>query len=136
MYEIFEHTADLGMRVQAESREALFAEAARGFCAMLVTNPDAVRAERQIDFQVKGADLDYLLLDWLNELLFAFESQDLLLCEFDVQLDEQGLTAQAQGETIDPARHQLDHEVKAITYHGLKVEQTGDHWQAEVIVDI
>lgn len=136
MYEIFEHTADLGMRVQAKSRDALFVEAARGFCAMLVSNPEAVRAEQQIDLRVEGTELDYLLLDWLNELLFAFESQDLLLCEFDVQLDAQGLTARARGETIDHARHQLVHEVKAITYHGLKVEQADGHWQAEVIVDI
>jgi SHS2 domain-containing protein len=46
------------------------------------------------------------------------------------------LRAAAWGEPVDPARHELDHEVKAITYHGLKLERDGDGWLAEVIVDI
>ena len=60
----------------------------------------------------------------------------MLLCRFDVAVAASGLKATAHGEPIDPARHVLDHEVKAITYHGLRVEPTTDGWQAEVIVDI
>jgi SHS2 domain-containing protein len=80
--------------------------------------------------------LDFLLVDWLNELLFAFDSQKLLLCRFRVVCDENRLDATAEGEVFDAKRHHLEHEVKAITYHGLKVERSGNVWLAEVIVDI
>ena len=56
--------------------------------------------------------------------------------QFDLTHDESGLTAVCRGERLDRARHQLEHEVKAITYHELKVEQTADGWLAEAIVDI
>ncbi len=49
---------------------------------------------------------------------------------------EDGLTGVAWGEPLDHTRHELAHEVKAITYHGLRVERTADGWLAEVIVDI
>ena len=65
----------------------------------------------------------------------------MLLAEFDVQVESTGdgysLAATCRGEPADPSRHELDHEVKAITYHGLFVKQLADDsWEAEVIVDI
>jgi SHS2 domain-containing protein len=77
-----------------------------------------------------------LLFDWLNELLYVYDVRRLLFCRFEVEFGPSGLVATAHGEPIDPERHALDHEVKAITYHGLKLEQHGGHWLAEVIVDI
>jgi SHS2 domain-containing protein len=138
MYELFDHTADLGLRVQAPDLTSLLAEAGRGLCAMLVDNPQDVRPEREERFDVAGTNsvADYLLFDWLNALLHRFEAEALLLSEFDLQLDDNGLHAVARGEPADPDRHQLAHEVKAITYHGLKCAPTADGWTAEVIVDI
>lgn len=136
MYEVFEHTADLGLRVVAPDLDTLFAEAGRGLSSIIVANLDQVRPVRQVDFHVPGTRRDELLFDWLNELLFAFESERLLLAEFDVRAGEHGLRAEARGEPLDDRRHQLEHEVKAITYHGLKVEQLPHGWLAEVIVDI
>ncbi|HEX7377033.1 MAG TPA: archease [Pirellulales bacterium] len=136
MYETFEHTADLGLRVRASDLETLFTDAARGLTSMIAANHDAVRPVREIAFEVPGGRLDELLFDWLTEILYAFESEHLLLSQFEVQFGESGLTATARGEAADESRHQLEHEVKAITYHGLRVEQTPDGWLAEVIVDI
>ncbi len=136
MYETFEHTADLGLRVRADDLNTLFAEAGRGFCSILVDNPEQVRAEREIRIEIEGMEQEYLFFDWLNELLFLFETQQLLLMDFTVEIGPNGLTATARGEPVDHQRHQLAHEIKAITYHQLKVEQTADSWQAEVIVDI
>jgi len=136
MFELFEHTADLGLRVRAKTLEVLFAEAARGLLAMLVANPDAVRPLQTRTVSLTADDPSYLLFDWLTELLYAFESDRLLLAEFDVQINENQLTATCRGEPMDPSRHHMEHEVKAITYHGLKVEQTADGWEAEIIVDI
>ena len=136
MYEIFEHTADLGLRIRADDLKELFEEAARGLFSVIVANFDAVRPVDEVTFQVKGTEHDELLRDWLAELLYAFHGRHLLLAQFDVRLDREGLTATTRGEPVDLARHEIDAEVKAVTYHGLKVEQEQDGWLAEVIVDI
>jgi SHS2 domain-containing protein len=136
MYEIFDHTADIGLRVTAPDVNALFADAARGLFSVIVGNLGEVRAQSRVDFAIRGDKLEYLLIDWLNELLFTFESRRLLLSRFDVSVDAGGLKACAEGEPLDESRHQLEHEVKAVTYHGLKVEKAGENWLAEVILDI
>jgi SHS2 domain-containing protein len=136
MHEYFEHTADLGLRVTAPTLRQLFAEAAAGLVGMIVENLDAVQPLRTVEIKIEGTDREYLLFDWLSEVLFKFESEHLVLAKFDVIVNDSGLAATCQGEPLDRDRHQLGHEVKAITYHGLKVEQTSDGWLAEVIVDI
>jgi SHS2 domain-containing protein len=136
MYELFEHTADLGLRVKAATLEELLVEAAGGLLAMLVANPDAVRPVQSKSFSIASAEPSYLLFDWLSELLYAFESEKLLFVEFDLRFADGQLSANCRGEPMDASRHQMEHEVKAITYHGLKVDQAPTGWQAEVIVDI
>ncbi len=135
-YETFEHTADLGLRIRAADLNTLFAEAACGLFEMIVPRLASVRPVESVDIEVRGQISDLLLFDWLNELLYTYESRRLLLAEFDVTVSDSGVTATCRGERIDLARHQLDHEVKAITYHCLKLEQTDDGWLAELIVDI
>ena len=136
MYEHFEHTADLGLRVRAPDANALFAEAATALFAAIVDGIDTVRPDRAVEVHVEGAELDYLLFDWLRELLYRFDADHLVFSQFDVSVGDAGLAATAWGEPLDPARHVLSHEVKAITYHELRVEQEGSDWLAEVIVDI
>lgn len=136
MYEIFEHTADLGLRVRAESLEQLFVDAARGLFSMVVADLETVRATEERQWNLAGEEHDYLLFDWLSELLYTFDTERLLLSRFEVSLDQGRLHATALGESVDPARHALEHEVKAITYHALRVERLADEWLAEVIVDI
>jgi SHS2 domain-containing protein len=135
MYETFEHTADLGLRIRAADLNSLFAEAARALFATLVDDLDSVRPGQRVDIRLPPDELPYLLFDWLNELLYRWDTEHLLCSRFDVQVNG-GLVAAAWGEPADRTRHALAHEVKAITYHGLKVEQTSDGWLAEVIVDI
>jgi SHS2 domain-containing protein len=136
MYELFEHTADVGLRARAESLDELFAEAARALFSVVVANPDAVQLRETIRLAVAGTQPDELLRDWLAELLYVFEARRLVLARFAVTIGANGLTATVQGEPIDAARHQLDVEVKAVTWHGLKVVRDGNGWLAEVIVDI
>jgi SHS2 domain-containing protein len=136
MYEYFEHTADLGIRVRARELTSLFEEAARALFCAIVDDLGSVRADRQMAFEIAGTERDYLLFDWLKQLLYRFDAEHLLFSKFEVHVNDAGLRAKAWGEPIDPARHVLSHEVKAITYHGLRVEREGDEWVAEVIVDI
>src|SRR5262245_60816435 len=136
MYETFDHTADLGLRVRSGDLNTLFAEAGLALLSTLVENPDAVAPARELAIDLPKDDLDYLLFDWLKALLYHFDTERLLCSRFDVRVDAAGLHAVARGEAFDPARHEPAHEVKAITYHDLKVEKTPDGWLAEVIVDI
>jgi SHS2 domain-containing protein len=141
MYEIFEHTADFGIRARAETLDALFVEAAKGLFSIMLANPDSVRAIVEVPFRVDSDDAEGLLHGWLGELLYMFTARRLALTDFSVRIDGSppifsGLIGSARGEPIDPSRHEIDVEVKAITWHGLKIEQDAGGWMAEVIVDV
>jgi SHS2 domain-containing protein len=136
MFEVFDHTADIGLRIQAADANSLFAEAGRALLSVIVSNPEAIERRDLVKLHVAGRNLEYLLVDWLDELLFLFESKRFLASDFETIIDDAGLSAVVRGETYDPARHVLAHEVKAVTYHGLTVEQSPHGWRAEVILDI
>lgn len=146
MYEFFDHTADLGLRVKASGLDELFADAARGLTAMiageawesLAKPPDELAAHQSI--AITADELDNLLRDWLAELLDQFERRHNLFRTFEVTVRHDSgdwrLNATAFGAKVDPQSLALEHEVKAITYHGLQVEETTNGWMAEVVVDI
>jgi SHS2 domain-containing protein len=136
MYEFFEHTADLGLRIRAQDLDTLFAEAGQALFAAMIENPEAIGATESLALTIDGTDHVDLLFDWLRELLYRFDAEHRALSRFDVHCSDTGLTATVWGERLDWSRHVPNHEVKAITYHGLKVEHTPDGWLAEVIVDI
>jgi SHS2 domain-containing protein len=136
VYEIFDHTADLGLRVRAPDPAHLCEDAARGLTAIIAGDVEQIRPVVDRTFQVPGREPSFVLLDWLNELLYEFETRRMLFSSFKVTLDEVGLRAVARGESYDPARHRLAHEVKGITYHGLSVQEQNGRWEATVIVDI
>ena len=136
MYETFDHTADLGLRVRAPDLDTLFAEAAEALFSVVVEDPGTIAETRTLEVDIAGDDREFLFFDWLKTLLYHFDAEHLLLGKFQVRVDETGLHGQAWGELLDRGRHVLEHEVKAITYHGLKVEKTDAGWLAEVIVDI
>lgn len=139
MYEIFEHTADLGIRIRAENLDELFVDAARGLFSVMAASPASVRSREELTFQLHGDNIEELFHDWLTELLYAFYTRRQVLTDFQVRVQAataSDLTATAKGEPIDTSRHEIGPEVKAITWHGLFVRQQGDGWIAEVIVDI
>jgi len=136
MHELFDHTADLGFRIRAADLDTLFAEAGACLLASMVDVPSAVVAKISQTVAIEGTDREYLLFDWLRELLARSDEARMLWCRFDVSVTPAGLTATISGEPFDPARHLLSREVKAITYHGLKIENVTGGFLAEVIVDI
>ncbi len=136
MHELFEHTADLGLRATAPDLDTLFAEMAACLFTAVLEDETVVKPSVEVEVVLPPDGREYLLFDWLNALLRHFDSGRLLFGRFQVAVGERGLAGRAWGEPFDAARHRLTHEVKAITYHELKVEPTGDGWLAEVIVDI
>ena len=136
MHELFDHTADLGLRVRAPDLPALLEEAALALGALMVARADAVRpVERQV-VRLAGTAADELLVDWLGELLFLFAARGWIACRFAVTVGAEGLVAELHGEPFDEARHGCGRELKAITYHGLRVEQDAQGWIAELVIDV
>jgi SHS2 domain-containing protein len=136
MFETFDHTADLGLRIRATDLDTLFAEAAAALFSIIVEDLATVGPRQAVSVELAHDEPEYLLFDWLKTLLYQFDAEHLLFSRFAVHIDDTGLKATAWGEPLDRERHELAHEVKAITYHGLRVEQTSDGYLAEVIVDI
>ena len=140
MFETFEHTADLGLRVAGDSLNDLFAEAAVGMTSLIVAEVGSVEATGQRTIELNSPDLEYLYFDWLSELLFLYESEGWLTAKASVEVTGNSLRGAVQGEVFSEDRHRRSHEVKAVTYHELSVvqqERAGkSFWTAEVIVDI
>ncbi len=136
--ELFDHTADVGMRVGADSLADLFATAATGLYAYIVANPESIVGREHQELALSADHPAGLLVAWLNELIFRFETKHWLGHRFEVELSPDGrsLTARLHGEPLDRERHELDHEVKAATLHAAALTETGRRWHAEVILDI
>lgn len=135
-----DHTGDIGIRVRAESLPQLFERAALGTFSVL-TDLSSVRPKVQSSVTVTDRDLEALLVRWLSELNFRHTVDHHLYCRFtvddlDKENDEYTLRATVQGEPIDPDRHTVYTEIKAITFHGLDVQETDDGWTVQVIFDM
>jgi SHS2 domain-containing protein len=136
MFAVFEHTADLGIRVEASTLPEALADAARGLFTVIVGDLGQVQPLVEETFTVPGSDPTWLLYDFLGELHAAFEVRRMLFREFRVTITDDGLAATATGERYDPTRHVLAHEVKAITQHALAVDRGPNRCTATYIVDI
>ena len=136
MHELFEHTADLGLRATAPDLPSLFAEIGKCLLAAMVEDPATVERRHECTIILNGTDREFLMFDWLRHLLFLFDEGKCLYSEFEIIFEPDGLSAVAFGEGYDPERHAFAHEVKAITYHELKVVEHNGGWLAEAIVDI
>ena len=138
-WSVVEHTADVGIEVRAATLEALFADAAAGFCDV-ITEAARIGGGEERTFEVDAAGLDLLLVAWLEELLFRFETTGVLYPRGEATVEGKGdswsLRARMRGERFDSARQPLKVQVKAITYHELEVARDEQGWRARVIFDI
>ena len=137
-HETFDHTADVGLRVEGSDLDDLFRTAAEGLMGYVVVNREEVRASESETVDLTDDGPTELLAAWLNELVFRVETGHRLYSGFDVRVEGDGrhLVGTIAGEPIDRGRHVLDHEVKAVTRHGLRLDRLLDKWVAEVILDI
>ena len=135
-FELIEHTADVGIRAFGSSREEVFQNAAAGMFG-IITDTGLVKEKECVEVRVVADDLETLLVEWLNELLYLSDSRSLLFSRFEIRrLGETSLDASACGEQADIQHHELKADIKAATYHMLKMERTAAGWQAQVIFDI
>ena len=135
-YKLLEHTADLGVTAWGGSIKDLFINSA---CAMYDIISDIQFVDPLIPFHVKadGLDKDELLKNWLSELLYYFHVKNMLLGKFDIEhISDNNIISLVSGETIDKKRHSLKHEIKAVTYHNLKITKKGNRFQTDIIFDV
>jgi len=135
-YELIEHTADIGIKVQGNNLDELFRNAALAmFDIMVETKEPAVKKQTKLKIEQKADDLEELFVNWLNELLSLSATKELIFLEFQInKLDKNTLQAIAIGEAA--ANYKMNTEIKAATYHQLKLEKVNTGWQAEVIFDV
>ena len=137
-YEFFEHTADVGAVVRGATLPRLFENAARALFDLLCDRR-TVRPRRTVRIVVQGSSLEDLLVRWLSELLYRLETEDLVFSSFAVErVDRLRFRARgrARGETIDRARHRLRREIKAVTYHQIRLVRGRSAWRVRLVFDV
>ena len=132
----FEHTADVGLEARADSLGELFEAMGEGLSDVICPR-QAVETQKTLQIQAEAENVESLLVDFLAELLGLFNLEKFLIAVVKVKrIDETSVAAEVTGEPYDPARHELGDEIKAVTYHQLKVAHKGDEWTGRVILDI
>ncbi len=135
-YEVFEHTADIGLHAFGRTLPELFIHAAQGMESLMVA-PEQILPLTNREIAVEGHDEVSLLIAWLNELIFLFDTEYLLFREFEIDaITGTHLKGRASGEPYDAQRHDLSSAIKAVTWHEAAVELTDDGYKARIIFDI
>ncbi len=135
-FEIIDHTADVGIIAYGVDIEELFSNAALALFS-LITELESIENKFHFDLEVSGEDIDILLIEWLNELIYLFDVKHILFHHFDItNLTHNELKATCYGEDFNVMKHTIKVEVKAATYHMLKIDKSDDGFRAQVILDI
>jgi SHS2 domain-containing protein len=135
-YKTIEHTADIGIEVEAPDRAGVFARCAMAMFDMMF-GLESIGASETRRISVSGEDVGELLVAWLNELLYVYSVEGVMFSSFsDMELGSKSFSALGLGEVYDRRKHSADFEIKAATYHGLSVRRAGRKWRARVIFDI
>jgi SHS2 domain-containing protein len=143
-FELFEHTADIGIRAYGTDLNEAFEYAAKGMFEV-VTNIDTIEPVGEVEVSLEGSDLEELLTHWLSELLYMLEMEKMLMAEFEVTITENEhpkLTGKARGEVYQPDKHEYKTEIKAVTQHILEVTKLdeptaeGEKYKVQVLLDL
>jgi len=134
-FEIVDHTADVGIIAYGADVSQAFTNAARALFS-LITELDNVEEFLHRDIELTAPDEESLLVEWLNELIYLFDTENIIFKRFDVtKLNNTHLKARSYGEKVDSSKHRLKTGVKAATYHMLKIDK-GNDYQVKVLFDI
>ncbi len=124
----------MGLIAYGETLAEAFSNAAYGMFS-IIAELDDVRETESRRVEINEDDLEGLLFEWLNNLIYLFDVEMILFRRFDIiELEGSELKAVCYGEKYDPSRHHLKTGVKSATYHMMKVD--GEKNQIQVIFDI
>lgn len=135
-YEQFPHTADIGVHVYGGTLKELFENAAFSMFD-IIADLDGLKESVSIDVKLASPDRDELLVAWLDELLYNFYTKSIIFSRFEIsELADTAIKAKAYGRAVAANRNRLKTEIKAITYSGLKIAETGGRFQVDIIFDV
>jgi SHS2 domain-containing protein len=138
-YEFFDHTGDIGVSLTGTTVPELFAGAAAALTDC-ITAIERIEPKRPEELDIDAPELDLLLVDFLSELLYRFDTRGWLTRYADLDLQEKdggwSLQGTLRGERLDPSRHDVKVLIKAVTYHGLHIERADGLWTARIVLDI
>lgn len=135
-WEHFEHEADIGIRGCGDSVETAFTLAASAMVAV-ISDPAGIKPDQAVRLHCQAPDLELLLVDWLNALIYEMATRKMLFSRFETVIDNLSLEGRAWGEPVDVARHQPAVEIKGATFTALRVWQPdSSRWCAQCVVDV
>jgi SHS2 domain-containing protein len=135
-FNVLDISGDIGLTAFGDSLQETFVNAAIGMYS-LMTDLDAVATTKTIDVSVENQLPDGLLVSWLNELIFHFDTYGFIGKKVDIkEFSEKRISASIAGEEFDPERHEGKLLIKAATYHQLRIEKKDEQWEISVIFDI
>lgn len=135
-YEQIEHTADIAVRVYGKDMKELFGNAAFGMFD-ITADLEGLKESVAVDIDLKADNYEELLVKWLDELLYNFYTKWIIFFEFDIlELEANRLKARARGRHVGENHNRLKTEIKAATYHDLKVKKSPDGYSVDIIFDI
>jgi len=133
-------TADIAFEATGRDLPELFSDAADAMMNVMIDNLNAIEPRKTRQIELSNQQIDMLLFDFLQELIYFKDAERLLLRVRDVRIQERDqryfLTAKAAGEALDATRHYQRADVKAVTLHGFCVEREEAGWKATVLLDI
>jgi SHS2 domain-containing protein len=133
-------TADIAFEATGRDLPELFTAAADATLNVMIDNLDAIESRETRQIELSNDNIEILLFDFLQELIYFKDAKRLLLRACETQVDQKGkayfLKAKVAGEQLDDTRHQQRADVKAVTLHGFSVEKHGYNWRARVLLDI
>jgi SHS2 domain-containing protein len=133
-------TADIAFEATGRDLPQLFTAAADATVNVMIDNLDAIESRETRQIELSNDNIEMLLFDFLQELIYFKDARRLLLRVHEAQLDQKGdtyfLKAKVAGERLDDTRHQQRADVKAVTLHGFSVEKYDGGWKAKVLLDI
>src|SRR4051794_27117494 len=135
-FEILEHPADVGFRAWGVSLEKVFGNCALALISIIL-DPSNIIPTQCWELSAEGTDLESLLVNWLNEVLYYVDTRRLAFHSFSITITESfHLSCEATGEERTVDKHPVRVSVKAVTYHQLQLSKSGEAWIAEVFVDV
>jgi SHS2 domain-containing protein len=133
-------TADIAFEATGRDLPELFIYAADATMNVMIDNLDAIEPRETRHIELSNDQIDMLLFDFLQELIYFKDAERLLLRVRDAWIEERDekyfLKTEAAGEPLDAARHHQRADVKAVTLHDFSVEKDNGGWKATVLLDI
>jgi len=138
-YEIIEHTADVGLKVFGSTLKELFENAARGMFEIISGRKIEASSKelKEIEITKQVENFEELLVDWLSEVLYISNKEEIVFGDFKIlELNNDGVSGQAFGEKINPQKTTFQTEIKAVTFHDLKIEESPKGFSCNIIFDV